>query len=56
MLNRGGGDEESSSSCGSDSEPSEDNLEPIDLVNKLPVIDSALASSLKKYHQLMNAP
>jgi hypothetical protein len=31
------------SSCGSDSEPSEDNLEPTDLAPKLPELDSALS-------------
>lgn len=44
------------SSCGSDSDPSDDNLEPIELVDRLPVIDSALASSLKKYQRALNAP
>lgn len=43
---RGGDD--GASSCGSDSEPSEDNLEPTQLVDKLPEIDSALNNALKK--------
>lgn len=44
------------SSCGSDSEPSEDNLDPTDLAPKLPEIDSALNQALKKYQKAKDAP
>ena len=37
------------SSSGSDSEPSEDNLDPTELINKLPVIDRALQIALKNF-------
>jgi len=39
---------EDSNSSGSDSEPSEDNLEARSLVKKLPAVDKALSLALKK--------
>ena len=39
------------SSSGSDSEPSEDNLEPTELMNKLPVIDKTMQIYLKTFNK-----
>jgi hypothetical protein len=43
LLKAGNGD----SSCGSDSEPSEDNLEATELVKNLPAVDKPLSLALK---------
>jgi len=39
---------EGDSSSGSDSEPSEDNLEPTELIKNLPTVDKNLTQALKK--------
>ena len=39
---------EDSNSSGSDSEPSEDNLDPKSLIKKLPAVDTALSLALKR--------
>ena len=39
---------EDSNSSGSDSEPSEDNLDPKSLIKKLPVVDKVLSLALKR--------
>ena len=36
------------STSGSDSEPSEDNLEPTELIKNLPTVDKSLSQALKK--------
>lgn len=44
------------SSIGSDSEPSEDNLEANELVDKLPEVDLFLQESLKKTNKVKDTP
>ena len=39
---------EGDSTSGSDSEPSEDNLEPSELIKNLPTVDKSLQQALKK--------
>jgi hypothetical protein len=42
---------EGDSTSGSDSEPSEDNLEPAELIKNLPTVDKSLSLALKKQQQ-----
>ena len=44
LVKQGEGD----STSGSDSEPSEDNLEPTELIKNLPTVDKNLSQALKK--------
>ena len=44
LVKLGDGD----STSGSDSEPSEDNLEPAELIKNLPTVDKNLSQALKK--------
>jgi hypothetical protein len=44
LVKQGEGD----STSGSDSEPSEDNLEPAELIKNLPTVDKNLSQALKK--------